>query len=150
MTTTTIEYGFKYGTDPVVWPDEDGDLGRPTLASSTDFPAYLFARGETALPRLQSAARAHNAKTPARRVVIHARTIATTETGPVGERLPTAPGSVIRATAEGVRGVFVLTADTDGTPWFRVAMATAAWRWVRPAQLSDVEVLFDAAEIAPS
>lgn len=59
----------------------------------------------------------------------------------IAEDVPTVTGSVIRATVDGRRGLFALSGDTDDMPWCALA-EDARRRWIRPAELTGVEILF--------
>lgn len=93
------------------------------------------------LPRLQSELRGTGA-------TLLKRTVTTGEPEPVPEYLPTAYGSVISAVhGNYTRALFARENIEfgDNFPWVR--LDTYGERWVASEDLSDVHVLFDAAEV---
>jgi len=139
MTTTTrTEYGVRFvgGTRERRWPGhssaEPGKIyvGATGYIDASDVDALHAAVAET------------NADPWLRNVALVSRTITTTEPVVVKPpvKLPTKFGSAIVATVAGERRVLVL-ADDDSLPW------AADNNWHAEADLSDVEVLFDAATV---
>lgn len=92
------------------------------------------------LPRLQAELRGTGA-------TLLKRTLTASEPEPVPEPLPTAPGSVIIANHDGyARALFALEDVEFGDYYAWVRLDRYGERWVASEDLSNVHVLFDAAE----
>jgi hypothetical protein len=74
------------------------------------------------------------------------RTLTASEPETVSEPLPTTPGSVVRATVDGSVSLFCHDDAGDGIPW-RGMSGENRGEWYEGGDLSDVHVLFDAAEV---
>lgn len=144
-TTTKIQYGLKHEGGNVNWADEDNDLVIPSKVGESN---YVDADDLSAI----RAAMADRERDAAGLTLVQ-RNVTTTaivysEAVPVPDPMPTAPGSVVRATRVFGRTVEMLLcrADDVNTPW-RAMSSEAQGAWFDDAALTDVTVLFDASTV---
>lgn len=149
-TTTTTEHGFR-STDKsypydvrLIWPRESDGQVSPYRGQHLGFvdgaePDALHAAAE----RYNTDARGYSVAVVSRQRIV---TVGEPEIVPAPEKAepklaPLAPGSIVRASKAGdARGLFVLTADTDGVPWKGVE-APVLHVWAKPTSLRDVELV---------
>ena len=149
-TTTTTEYGFRTSSKTdgwavrTHWASADGkvapyfrqDAPGGERVDATDLDAMHAAAG-----RYNTAGRAFVTVVVARQRIV---TVGEPEVVPAPEKSDPllddlAPGSIVRASKSGEpRGLFVLTADTDGIPWKGVE-GPVLHVWSSPENLSGVE-----------
>lgn len=139
--TTTTEYGFRSPSGAIEWQDDDGDLHLST-------GGYLYGvvdmRPAEVLAKFKSEA-------PSSRDALVSRTV-TTSYGPVEavvEPLPTAPGSIIRASTVspmyGALGVVTLVRTSSSShPWQVVPPHDHHGAGIRQGGVTEATVLFDA------
>lgn len=133
---TTVEHGLLFEGDELpTWADEDGELyvnGGYTRQDSPDLPSVV---------------EAHNASAISRKAQIVSRQIVT-KPWQLGPQLPTTPGSLVAATVDGNRGLYVLDgwsiADGQEAYWSLVSNYSGDFATVlpEPEQLKDVVVVF--------
>lgn len=133
-TLTITEYGVRALDGSVSWPDEDDELdcgegGRAMYRPKDDLEQLRAAVKGTTLTLVQ-------------------RAVTYGEPVPVPDPLPTAPGSVVRATALGGEGLYTLIdGNLHGLRWVRAAGDQPA-HWFADADLTNVTIFFDAATVA--
>lgn len=136
-TETKIEYGVRGALD--VWPDEDGELYLGGYVN-----AVTDGESEADVADLRRRLAQENARF-ARSYVLVSRTITIDAAVIVEDPLPTAFGSLIRASRDGSDRVLLTLADPKdvGMEW-----RSESGSWVSTRSLSEIEVLFNAKEVA--